>query len=456
MIVRGGFLRAGEQQCIRINRLGDTVWTSRDLVGAAAPDDSSGTYTFVTSMIALSGCSKYAVAGYDTNDFSRNIVIVFDTNGHVTARRILGDSYSGGSGGRLLNFIGLAPGDSNTLYAIYDFERTARFGFSQRNSYLIKFDQNLNIVWQRISSGIAEDDLRYVGDIPGFDRTPYSTYDSGVMYFYSYDTVNPRGYSMKRLELVKARPDGSIDYVIDFRQVFGWVDTMRLGMICDLYNETSDSSIVISAMAYEEGTSHIEYWRLKYNSRGVLTDSVRCANDTSYYQIFGEISGHRYIARHMQFHEFSVYDQHLRYVSSIPFPFPDYTNQDISAHPNEYGGVAIAYACVDTLAPFRYVGTDVLNLDSTMNYFPAAISGSVTIDSNSNCSTDSTDWAAYLETVRVVDTAHGDVYLATTGSGGRYNVPVPLGVFNGSHHTYSRFTANECGAFMLPVSTVGM
>jgi|GEM_PF-1929062 len=426
--------------------LPDTVLdTFKGSLQTVMRDDATGNYLFAGTTLTSGRC-VYLIKQIDSmgNDVSGHIIILDSTI-----------AYGSGLSIKLL------PANSGTFYLLYNIDSMGLVYDSStatyidtivQSCYVKKLDNHYNEIWSKTYRCGYNDATLWYTDAVDIDNACLTT-DTDIAFVKVLDTSMSGQYDYI---LEKLNSDGAVILDVNLKSIlpsavsaggdFGFVTPLPLTVALI---PTNDSGILWRATQY---ITTYKTYLLKVNSTGVLTDSIGFANDTATPYNGVETSNGKFLFAGLYTPSFMVFDNHLNYLYSLPYPFADLGPTFCSGLvANEYGGAFCTYSSSNGSYISDWYNA-LINFDSSFYYYPSFISGNVYQDNNNDCLYNSGDVKLPGTAVTVHDGVTDDYYYGFTNDTGGYKISVPNGSYTVTH-TPSGYEANECGTYAYTITT---
>ncbi len=371
----------------------------------------------------------------------------------------------------------IIPCGNDSFYLIYNTNKTYHFttGYSHctydsvsQITHILKMSSNYHIAWERQFE--HTNIYPAAGGCPSFLTSssfttvnPISvclTAEGGLAFLNVYDSSFVPLFSIRelynRLFLHKLRPDGTTEWEVPITNSLSGPARSLLQVPRSIF-PTHDSAVVCTIFTDDTLFSSARTNLLKFSpSVGALLDSVSttCPPGTGI-TMGAELSTGKYIFVNQGLSEFDMFDNHLNFLSAVPYPFPEnnfvYWWSTPGIIPNSYGGAFCAFPGGNP----SYVSTFhsvFINFDSSFLCYPSNVKGSIIQDNNHDCTNNSGDLPIGMVCAKLHETATGTDYYGYTNDSGLYNANVPSGNYTVTHPV-SRYENNECGGYTYAITT---
>ncbi len=473
-------------QFIKLNSIGDTVWTKRNFLDTTFVynrplPDTGGTIMHVfdtihftdlrESLTRLNGSGNYLLAAIDMRKFGI-LLKQFDSMGNLVSSCFFQDSNT-----LALNYpcVKVTACGADSFYILYGTDSMVHFGDSctydtiSHRSFVQKMTSNYTTLWKRrfdrnyVEPGTCYIPSPMITAAVDFDNA-ITTADGGIAFSIMYDSTPVSGYYgtipvYYRYFLRKLKPDGSLDWQQEYQSALH-LPSSGLQMPQHMF-ATHDSCVV--ALFYTQDSASYIYRMAKFGPTGSLLDSITFPhfNSTPFYGI--ELLNHNFLFsswRVPDAPEFFVYNSHLNFLYGVPCPFIENSfcfsdeydgNFGGPLIANEFGGAFCAFTGGSAITRSSW-HTTAVNFDSSFNCYPSFVSGTISQDDNHNCIYDGTDLRIPYVAAVAHETSSGADYYGYANDTGYYAINLPFGNYNISH-PYLGYERNECGAYSYAITS---
>ncbi|PQJ11873.1 hypothetical protein CJD36_008750 [Flavipsychrobacter stenotrophus] len=463
---------------VRINNEGDTLWTKTEfihdtiiypyVIPPAAPTYDTVYYSGIIKSIARLNNGNYILATKDINTIRGYQLRQIDSMGNTVSTKAYMDVYLQTLLQADIRVFGIPHTDS--FYLIYSGDSTDYTitpYITRKKTIVYKMDGNYNIAWSKIYRTIDCSPCAYTS-VPIDLLTMSLTAENGLVFIRQDDsflTVMTDGTIIGKRYLHKLTPDGITEWDKKLQDVMATSVRTEVGnmhIFC-----THDSSIVLPVYTIDSASSSGSGYLVKFDHSGNVMDSsiVTCSINflpDAFLPRFGrELSTGNYIFSAPLFPGFSLFDNHLNYLYSVPYPFaenawwvnggswPYFYGYQWMPQPNAQGGAFVIAPQGDTSIPGT-VHIAAINFDSNFNCYPVFIAGDINKDNDYNCTYNSGDQRR-RGSIQLHEAVTGVDYYGYCNDTAHYFANVPYGTYAVTHPTYG-YVANECGGYTLPAT----
>ncbi len=324
----------------------------------------------------------------------------------------------------------------DTGYMYYDFTTSINYHVPIYRTYLKKYDITGNLLWNTehalidtVESGSYIESTR-MGIEPG---TAKLFNDGGIVAVKYYDTLSYPLMENAHTHIQRFGPSGNLLWSTDLNAIFNLPANLRLEPWS--ISVTSDSCVLVDCFAsdvdslFTVGGTRV----VKLNAAGTpvaqfetplhrwLMDGQEMGNGNF---IFTTVIPDT-INNWDESEGLAIYDANLNFLSYHPAALnPDFRCKGFFT--NIYGG-AFALGSANNGDHFM-----AYNFDSLLNYYPAVLPGSLTLDNNQDCQFNTGDLHTVTGAIKLTNGTNNE-FFAFSDVNGAYNAGVPLGAYTVTH-----------------------
>lgn len=405
LIIGGHNLTASQSYFVRMNRYGDTLWTKFN--------DSSYLQRYYPDALTRLSNGNYLIGGSRIDSVNNYHLHEIDLNGATISDTSfpIEQTFFGGNGK-------LKTGYFNDYFLKYQNDSMVATSTYMSKHFIEKRDNSGTVLWQ-----ISRSEPTLTGVVVIYNI--YPTPDGGVIYTFENNSINPG-----KIELIKLDALGNEIWNVDARTLVAGSSSME-GLTMDIFLANDSTVIADFSIGNFTGSNQRSFILSFDNLTGTLLDSTSVYNKiridkgtlTSNNQLLFSFFKYNSATSTVTDQGYMTFDTDLNFTNIHHIPLnPGYVLPKII--PNNMGGAFVSYNAWGW-------GYQAENFDSLFVTYPSEISGSIYVDNNHDCITNSGDVGIGGSIVALTDSSGAVSY--SCAMYGNYSFHVPYGNYTVEH-----------------------